>query len=53
MIGKGGFSAIMQEPSLASLPKYLETPGGLDVWEREIAWLKQQIPHAKKKSSSI
>ncbi len=44
MIGKGGFSAIMKEPRLASLPKYLETPGGLDVWKTEIAWLKRQIP---------
>lgn len=44
MIGKEGFSAIMKEPRLASLPKYLETPGGLDVWKEEIAWLKRQIP---------
>lgn len=44
MIGKGGFSAIMKEPRLASLPKYLETPGGLEVWEKEISWLRRQIP---------
>ena len=44
MIGKEGFSAIMQEPRLTCLPKYLETPGGLEVWEQEIAWLKGQIP---------
>jgi deoxyribonuclease-4 len=43
-IGKGGFSAIMKEPHLASLPKYLETPGGLDVWQQEITWLRRQIP---------
>ena len=43
-IGKSGFSAIMKEPRLFDLPKYLETPGGLDVWKREIAWLKKQIP---------
>ncbi len=42
-IGKAGFSAIMKEPRLASLPKYLETPGGLEVWKTEIAWLKKQI----------
>jgi len=44
MIGKKGFSAIMRESRLSLLPKYLETPGGIDVWERELAWLKQQIP---------
>jgi deoxyribonuclease IV len=44
MIGKEGFSAIMKEPRLALLPKYLETPGGLEVWEKEIAWLKRQLP---------
>lgn len=42
MIGKNGFSAIMKEPRLKKLPKYLETPGGLDVWRRELAWLKSQ-----------
>jgi deoxyribonuclease-4 len=45
MIGKEGFSAIMQEPRLEPLPKYLETPGGLEVWEKEISWLRRQIPH--------
>lgn len=44
MIGKSGFSAIMSEPTLSHLPKYLETPGGPDAWEKEIAWLKRQIP---------
>jgi len=44
MIGKSGFSAIMQAPELKLLPKYLETPGGLEVWEEEIRWLKHQIP---------
>jgi deoxyribonuclease-4 len=43
MIGKEGFSAIMKEPKVASLPKYLETPGGPEVWKTEIAWLKRQI----------
>ena len=43
-IGKRGFSAIMREPRLIPLPKYLETPGGDDIWEKEIAWLKRQIP---------
>lgn len=44
MIGKEGFSAIMKEPRLACIPKYLETPGGLEVWKTEIAWLQRQIP---------
>ena len=44
LIGKGGFSAIMKQPHLASLPKYLETPGGLDVWQQEISWLRRQVP---------
>lgn len=43
MIGKNGFSAIMKEPRLSALPKYLETPGGLEVWKEEIAWLKKQV----------
>lgn len=42
MIGKEGFSAIMKEPRLRKLPKYLETPGGLEVWKKELAWLKSQ-----------
>jgi deoxyribonuclease-4 len=42
-IGKEGFSAIMKEPRLALVPKYLETPGGLEVWKQEIAWLRGQI----------
>lgn len=42
-IGKNGFSAIMREPRLFALPKYLETPGGLGVWQQEIAWLKKQV----------
>lgn len=45
MIGKEGFSAIMKEPRLTSLPKYLETPGGLEVWKEEIALLKSFLPN--------
>ena len=44
LIGKGGFSAIMKQPHLLPLPKYLETPGGLDVWRQEIRWLCHQLP---------
>jgi deoxyribonuclease IV len=43
MIGKDAFMAIMQSPRLAHLPKYLETPGGPEVWVHEIAWLKKQV----------
>jgi len=39
-IGIDGFKAIMQEPRISSLPKYLETPGGPPVWKEEIALLK-------------
>lgn len=42
MIGKPGFSAIMKDPRVRDLPKYLETPGGLEIWKKEIAWLKTQ-----------
>jgi deoxyribonuclease-4 len=42
-IGKNGFSAIMREPRLLHVPKYLETPGGLEVWQQEIEWLKKQV----------
>lgn len=43
MIGKAAFSAIMKEPRVKDLPKYLETPGGLEIWKKEIAWLKEQV----------
>lgn len=44
-LGKGTlgidcFKAIMQEPRLKELPKYLETPGGLEVWKKEIELLR-------------
>ena len=40
MIGKEGFQAIVCHPVLSKLPMYLETPGGLPLWENEIAWLR-------------
>lgn len=40
MIGIDCFKAIMQDPRLKELPKYLETPGGPDTWKKEIALLK-------------
>lgn len=39
-IGIEAFKAIMREPRLKSLPKYLETPGGLEVWKEEIKLLR-------------
>lgn len=39
MIGLQGFRAIVRHPFLSKLPMYLETPGGLSLWEREIALL--------------
>lgn len=41
-IGLEPFSWIMQDKRLEDIPKYLETPEGLEVWKQEIAWLKQQ-----------
>ena len=44
-IGKGKlgiecFKSIMEEPRLARLPKYLETPGGMETWKHEIPLLR-------------
>jgi deoxyribonuclease-4 len=39
-LGLEAFRAIMQEPQLAPLPKYLETPGGPDAWKKEIPLLR-------------
>ena len=43
-IGKEAFGFIMKDPRLYAIPKYLETPGDLQIWRQEIAWLKSQIP---------
>jgi len=40
-IGIGCFKAIMQHPLLRELPKYLETPEGPPLWEKEIALLRK------------
>ncbi|MBS0654218.1 MAG: deoxyribonuclease IV [Verrucomicrobia bacterium] len=40
MIGFDCFRAIMQEPRLRSLPKYLETPLGPEAWRDEIKLLR-------------
>lgn len=44
-IGKGEigiecFKSLMHDPRTRHLPKYLETPGGLESWKKEIALLK-------------
>lgn len=40
-IGLESFQYMMQNPHLRNIPKYLETPGGPDLWEKEIRLLKQ------------
>ena len=42
-IGMEAFKAIMQHPKLKALPKYLETPGGPSLWEKEIALLRSFV----------
>lgn len=41
-IGLPCFRYLMQNKKTASIPKYLETPGGLTLWKEEIKWLKEQ-----------
>jgi deoxyribonuclease IV len=43
-IGEEAFSSIMKDARLYRIPKYLETPSNLPIWQKEIAWLKSQIP---------
>jgi deoxyribonuclease-4 len=40
-IGMPCFKTLMTHPKLSHLPKYLETPGGMDCWKNEIALLKK------------
>lgn len=40
MIGIDAFEAIMRHPYLHKLPMYLETPGGPELWEKEIHLLR-------------
>lgn len=40
-IGLSCFQTLMTHPKTKHLPKYLETPGGLNLWEKEIKMLKQ------------
>jgi deoxyribonuclease-4 len=40
-LGMDCFQFLMQDSRTRHLPKYLETPGGLDLWKKEIAILKE------------
>jgi deoxyribonuclease-4 len=40
-IGMESFEFLMRDPRTREIPKYLETPGGPSLWEREIALLRQ------------
>lgn len=40
-IGMESFKFLMRDPRTRSLPKYLETPGGMPVWEKEILLLRE------------
>ncbi|MBQ8498880.1 deoxyribonuclease IV [Chlamydia sp.] len=40
-IGEESFRFLMQDPRTQNLPKYLETPGGPDLWVKEIRYLKK------------
>jgi deoxyribonuclease-4 len=41
LIGIESFKVVMNNPLTCHLPKYLETPGGMQVWGQEIELLKQ------------
>lgn len=41
LIGLPCFEFLMNDPRTRSLPKYLETPGGPDLWKKEIRLLKE------------
>jgi len=40
-IGIDAFQIMMRHPLLREIPKYLETPGGPSIWEKEIAMLRE------------
>lgn len=40
-IGMESFQYVMQNPLTTNIPKYLETPGGPDLWEKEIKLLNK------------
>lgn len=43
LIGLDSFRFLMQDPRTKFIPKYLETPGGDDLWEKEIRLLREFI----------
>lgn len=40
LIGIECFKLLMQDPRTREIPKYLETPGGPEIWKKEIAMLR-------------
>jgi deoxyribonuclease-4 len=40
-IGWDCFEFLMKDPRTRQLPKYLETPGGVELWEQEIRKLRE------------
>lgn len=49
-IGIDSFKAMMHHPSLREIPKYLETPDGPPLWEKEIALLRKFAKHGTHKN---
>jgi len=45
-IGWQAFKLLMTDPRTAMVPKYLETPGELEIWKREIAQLRAFVTGA-------
>ncbi|MBA3237159.1 MAG: deoxyribonuclease IV [Parachlamydiaceae bacterium] len=41
LIGIESFHFLMQDPRTRRIPKYLETPGGIDLWKKEIKVLRE------------
>ena len=40
-IGLESFRFLMKDPRTRAIPKYLETPGGVPLWEKEIHMLRE------------
>jgi deoxyribonuclease-4 len=52
MIGIECFRFLMQDPRTREIPKFLETPGGLELWEKEIRLLREFASHSHKSKIS-